>query len=205
MDFISTRLGQIKDNCSLKESRNCTCLCNLGKYSGNTVSSCDSVRIPHELCYYCPRKNIQRQAAVGHWKHKLQITMLQNNLKIPPSLLAYSITFWHMALSYGVSWNLPGWQARETGCVTFWRSWERRHHIPHTAASAALVRAVQRSEPEPNQVPPVANTKVQKRKRCNFCPAKKDCKTGTTYSKCEKHICKGPTRKVSSRCFEGGD
>lgn len=83
---------------------------------------------------------------------------------------------------------------------------QKRHHLPRTAASAALVRAVHRSEPGPDQqVTQEANTRGQKRKRCNFCSAKKDCKTGTTCCKCGKHMCKSHTRKVSYHCFECTD
>lgn len=80
---------------------------------------------------------------------------------------------------------------------------QKRQHLPRTAASAALVRAVQPPQPGTGtDVPHEDNRRGQKRKRCNFCPPKKHCKTGTTCCKCRKHICKAHTHKVSHYCFE---
>ncbi|XP_061089207.1 piggyBac transposable element-derived protein 4-like [Conger conger] len=67
---------------------------------------------------------------------------------------------------------------------------QRRTHVPRTATSAALVRAVQWVEhgPVPSEIPSAA-VRAGKRRRCYFCPTKKDCKTNTMCCKCEKYIC----------------
>ncbi|KAM9413943.1 piggyBac transposable element-derived protein 4-like [Salvelinus alpinus] len=65
---------------------------------------------------------------------------------------------------------------------------QRREHLPRTAASKALVKAVQGAESCPD--PPKAAAGAGKRTRCQFCPPKKDCKTNTMCCTCEKCICK---------------
>ena len=50
---------------------------------------------------------------------------------------------------------------------------QRRERLPRTAASAALVKAVQGAESCPN--PPEAAAGAGKRRGCQFCPPKKDC------------------------------
>lgn len=65
---------------------------------------------------------------------------------------------------------------------------QRRERLPRTAASAALVKAVQGAESCPD--PPEAAAGAGKRRRCQFCPPKKDCKTNTMCCTCEKYICK---------------
>lgn len=65
---------------------------------------------------------------------------------------------------------------------------QRRERLPRTAASAALVKAVQGAESCPD--PPEAAAGAGKRRRCQFCPSKKDCKTNTMCCTCEKYICK---------------
>ena len=58
---------------------------------------------------------------------------------------------------------------------------QKQQLLPHTAALTALVRTVQRSEPGPDQrVTQEENRTGQKRRRCDFCPPKKDFRTGTT-------------------------
>ena len=54
---------------------------------------------------------------------------------------------------------------------------QRREHLPRTAASAALVKAVQGAESCPD--PPEAAAGAGKRRRCHVYPPKKDCKTNT--------------------------
>ena len=51
---------------------------------------------------------------------------------------------------------------------------QRRERLPRTEASAALVKAVQGAESCPD--PPEAAAGSGKRRRCQFCPPKKDCK-----------------------------
>jgi hypothetical protein len=54
---------------------------------------------------------------------------------------------------------------------------QRRERLPCTAASAALVKAVQGAESCPD--PLEAAAWAGKKRRCQFCPPKKDCKTNT--------------------------
>lgn len=54
---------------------------------------------------------------------------------------------------------------------------ERRERLPRTDVSAALVKAVQGAESCPD--PPEAAAGPGKRRRCQFWPPKKDCKTNT--------------------------
>ena len=62
-----------------------------------------------------------------------------------------------------------------------------RERLPRTAASAALVKAVQGAESCPD--PPEAAAGTDKRRRCQFCPPK-DHKTNSMCCPCEKYICK---------------
>ena len=63
---------------------------------------------------------------------------------------------------------------------------QRRERLPTTAAPAALVKAVQGAESCPD--PPEAAAGAVKRRRCQFCPPKKDSKTNTMCCTCEKYI-----------------
>ena len=54
---------------------------------------------------------------------------------------------------------------------------QRREHLPHTAASVVLVKTVQGAESCLDSLKAAAGT--GKRRRCQFCPPKKDCKTNT--------------------------
>ena len=65
---------------------------------------------------------------------------------------------------------------------------QRRECLPRTAASAALVKAVQGAESCPD--PPEAAAGAGKRRRCQFYPTKKHCKTNTMCCTFEKYICK---------------
>lgn len=71
---------------------------------------------------------------------------------------------------------------------------ERRKHFPRTEASAAVVKAIQSAgtpdQPEDPAATATAPAGASKRKRCQFCPPKKDCKTHTVCSRCKKYICK---------------
>ncbi|XP_060791674.1 piggyBac transposable element-derived protein 4 isoform X2 [Neoarius graeffei] len=71
---------------------------------------------------------------------------------------------------------------------------ERRKHVPRTDASAAVVKGIQTSRfPHPPDDPATTATApagANKRKRCQFCPPKKDCKTHTVCCRCQKYICK---------------
>ncbi|KAK5615913.1 hypothetical protein CRENBAI_020225 [Crenichthys baileyi] len=66
---------------------------------------------------------------------------------------------------------------------------ERREHLPRTAASAAVAEAVQGAEYCPD--PPEATARSVRRKRCQFCPWKKDCKT--------KAVC---CYRVKENCYD---
>lgn len=72
---------------------------------------------------------------------------------------------------------------------------ERRKHVPRAEASAAVVKAIQNTttphQPEGPAATATAPAGASKRKRCQFCLPKKDCKTYTVYCRCNKHICKG--------------
>lgn len=66
---------------------------------------------------------------------------------------------------------------------------KRREHVPCTEAPAAVVKAVQRVHDQPEELASPAG--ASKRKRCQFCPQKKDCKTHTVCCRCKMYICKG--------------
>lgn len=72
---------------------------------------------------------------------------------------------------------------------------KRREHLPRTEASVAVVKAVQGAtsldQPEDPAAPVTAPAGVSMRKRCQFCPPKKDCKTSTVCCRCKKYVCKG--------------
>jgi hypothetical protein len=65
---------------------------------------------------------------------------------------------------------------------------QRREGLPHTAAFAALVKVVHGANS--CSCPPGSAAGAGKRRRCQFCPPKKDCKTNTMCCTCEKYICK---------------
>ncbi|XP_014912949.1 piggyBac transposable element-derived protein 4-like [Poecilia latipinna] len=81
---------------------------------------------------------------------------------------------------------------------------ERRTHVPRTEASAAVVKAIQRAaapdQPKDPSTTVTSPAKPNKRKRCQFCPQKKDCKTYTACCKCKKYICKGLTLPYCPTC-----
>lgn len=62
---------------------------------------------------------------------------------------------------------------------------QRRQHLPHTPASASLVKRVQNC-PDP---PPAAPGQGQKRKRCKLC-APRDRKSSHICQKCHAYVCK---------------
>ncbi|XP_061910058.1 uncharacterized protein LOC133654077 [Entelurus aequoreus] len=72
---------------------------------------------------------------------------------------------------------------------------ERRKHVPRTEASAAVVKAIQSAgapdQPEDPATTATSPARASKRKRCQFCPQKEDCKTHTVCCRCKKYICKG--------------
>ncbi|XP_062864356.1 uncharacterized protein LOC134326079 isoform X3 [Trichomycterus rosablanca] len=72
---------------------------------------------------------------------------------------------------------------------------ERRKHVPHTEALAAVVKAIQSAgapdQPEDPATTATSPARASKRKRCQFCPQKKDCKTHTVCCRCKKYFCKG--------------
>jgi hypothetical protein len=61
---------------------------------------------------------------------------------------------------------------------------QRRERLPHTTASAELVKAVQGPDPVLIHL----MLQLGKRRRCQFCPPKKDCKTNTMCCTCEIHL-----------------
>ena len=90
--------------------------------------------------------------------------------------------------------------------VTPFIAWRER--IPRMEASAAVVRAVKATtattqralDPGDTRPKPPASSialaaaallGASKRKRCQMCPRKKDCKTHTVCRGCNKYICKG--------------
>ncbi|XP_045074426.1 piggyBac transposable element-derived protein 4-like, partial [Coregonus clupeaformis] len=92
---------------------------------------------------------------------------------------------------------------------------QRRARLPRTEASAALVKAVQRAtyrdQPRrdhapaaPDHAAPPAQApnpaQPSKRKRCQVCPTKKDCKTHTVCTRCNKYICKGCSHPYCPTC-----
>lgn len=72
---------------------------------------------------------------------------------------------------------------------------ERRKHVPRTEVSAEVVKAIQSAgapdQPEDPATTATSPARASKRKRCQFCPQKKDCKTHTVCCRCKKYICKG--------------
>ena len=82
----------------------------------------------------------------------------------------------------------------------------QRERTPRTKASAAVVRAVKATtaatqralypggarpkRPASIALAAAAPLRVSKRKRCQMCPRKKDCKTHTVCRRCNKYICK---------------
>lgn len=94
---------------------------------------------------------------------------------------------------------------------------ERRERLPRTEASAAVVRSIQRArsrsrsrsrsrnDGEDAAVTAAASgadnpTGARKRKRCQFCPRKKDNKTYTLCCGCQKYICKGCSLPYCAEC-----
>lgn len=78
---------------------------------------------------------------------------------------------------------------------------ERRKHVPRTEASAAVVKAIQSAgAPDPPATTATIRAKASKRKRCQFCPQKKECKTHTVCRKCKKYICKGCSLPYCATC-----
>ncbi|KAJ8015820.1 hypothetical protein DPEC_G00000320 [Dallia pectoralis] len=51
---------------------------------------------------------------------------------------------------------------------------------------------------------PAPDTRASKRKRCQMCPSKKDCKTHTVCGRCNKYISKGCSRPYCSECINWG-
>ncbi|XP_029610706.1 piggyBac transposable element-derived protein 4-like [Salmo trutta] len=84
---------------------------------------------------------------------------------------------------------------------------ERREHLPHTEASAALVKAVHRArshdQPEEPAALATAPAGASKRKICQICPPK-DCKTHTVCRRCKKYICKGCAHAYCPTCAHWG-
>ncbi|XP_061899654.1 piggyBac transposable element-derived protein 4-like [Entelurus aequoreus] len=81
---------------------------------------------------------------------------------------------------------------------------ERMKHVPHTEASAAVVKAIQSAgapdQPEDPATTATSPARASKRKRCQLCPQKKDCKTHTVCCRCKKYICKGCTLAYCPTC-----
>ncbi|XP_029697657.1 piggyBac transposable element-derived protein 4-like [Takifugu rubripes] len=81
---------------------------------------------------------------------------------------------------------------------------ERRKPIPRTEASAAVVKAIQSAgapdQPEDPATTATSPARPSKRKRCQFCPQKKDCKTHTVCCKCKKYICRSCTLPYCPTC-----
>ena len=91
----------------------------------------------------------------------------------------------------------------------------RRERFPRTDASAAVVKAVKaaaaaaqravdydaRPECPASSIPlAAAPLGASKRKRCQICPRKKDCKTHTMCRGCNKYICKGCSHVYCATC-----
>ncbi|KAJ7984206.1 hypothetical protein DPEC_G00364900 [Dallia pectoralis] len=98
---------------------------------------------------------------------------------------------------------------------------ERRVTLPRTEASASVVRAAHEEAlcgTPPNDVldpdamgprapapeAPVPDNRASKRKRCQMCPSKKDRKTHTVCSRCNKYICKDCSRAYCTACANWG-
>lgn len=76
-----------------------------------------------------------------------------------------------------VIWYEPGPQARGTGGGEAWKVTPSRH-----SSFSSIGKGI---EPGPDlQLAQEENERGQKRRRWNFCPAEKDCKTGTKSCKC---------------------
>ncbi|GLD46595.1 piggyBac transposable element-derived protein 4 [Lates japonicus] len=52
----------------------------------------------------------------------------------------------------------------------------------------------------PTSMAPVKPIRANKRKRCQVCPSKKDCKTHNICRRCEKYVCRGCTLLYCPAC-----
>ena len=84
---------------------------------------------------------------------------------------------------------------------------QRRRHLPRTEASAAVVKALQTTTsgdlPEDSGGGDAASSTAAatKRKRCQFCLPRKDCKTQTVCRRCQRYICKNCTLAYCPACM----
>lgn len=81
---------------------------------------------------------------------------------------------------------------------------ERRKHVPRTEASAGVVKAIQSAgapdKPEDPATTATSPARASKRKRCQFCPQKKDRKTHTVCCRFKIYICKGCALAYCATC-----
>ncbi|XP_034147179.1 piggyBac transposable element-derived protein 4-like [Esox lucius] len=114
----------------------------------------------------------------------------------------------------------PGWMTRkrnkrrvfleQLGKALVTPLMERRARIPRTHSSAALVKAAQsaRAGVRPEGLEAAARAPgpapASKRKRCQSCPPKKDCKTHTVCSGCKRYVCKRCTHAYCPTCADWG-